>query len=168
MLWPSVCVPNISIWFLQLFGSSECDVVLPAGEFGIWGSIWHILMFPTSSAGVIMCVHMFRMPGWWLDPSVSSGCLVSGFGGFDSIGHILMVSASSAGVSILFPVFCMSIVSQSEGLGQTNNHNQHNKGLWKGKWWCASTVPERIRLWEGGCFYTKGMMQMQTEGTPND
>ena len=34
------------------------------------------------------------------------------------------------------------IVSQSEGLGWTNNHNQHNKGLWKGKWWCASAVSE--------------------------
>ena len=33
-------------------------------------------------------------------------------------------------------------VSQSEGLGQTNNHNQHNKGLWEGEWWCASMDPE--------------------------
>ena len=33
-------------------------------------------------------------------------------------------------------------VSQSEGLGRTNNHNQHNKGLRKGEWWCASAEPE--------------------------
>ena len=59
-------------------------------------------------------------------------------------------------------------VGQSEGLGQTNNHNQHKKGLQKGEWWCASTVPEGIRLWGGRCFYTKGMMQTQTEGTPDD
>ena len=35
------------------------------------------------------------------------------------------------------------------------------------EWWCASAAPEGIRLWEGGCFYTKGMIQTQTEGTPN-
>ena len=33
------------------------------------------------------------------------------------------------------------------------------------EWWCASAVPEGIHLWGGGCFYTKGMMQMWTEGT---
>ena len=40
-------------------------------------------------------------------------------------------------------------VSQSEGLGWTNNHNQHNKGLQKGEWWYASVVPERFRHGEG-------------------
>ena len=35
------------------------------------------------------------------------------------------------------------------------------------EWWCTSAEPEGIRLWGGGCFYTKGMMQTQTEGTPN-
>ena len=47
-------------------------------------------------------------------------------------------------------------VSQSEGLGRTNNHNQHNKGLRKGKWWCASTVPERFCYGEGDASTPKG------------
>ena len=48
-------------------------------------------------------------------------------------------------------------------LGQTNNPNTTPiKGLQK----CASGS-EGNRLWGRGCFYTKGMMQMQTEGTPN-
>ena len=48
------------------------------------------------------------------------------------------------------------IVSQSEGLGQTNNHNQHNKGLQKGEWWCASAVPERFCYGEGDASTQKG------------
>ena len=47
-------------------------------------------------------------------------------------------------------------VSQSEGLGWTNNHNQHNKGLQKGEWWCASAVPERFRYGEGDVSTPKG------------
>ena len=39
-------------------------------------------------------------------------------------------------------ILVATAVSQSEGLGQTNNHNQHNKGLQKGEWWCASVEPE--------------------------
>ncbi|KIM55007.1 hypothetical protein SCLCIDRAFT_30707 [Scleroderma citrinum Foug A] len=50
-LWPSVHVLNASAWSPMLFGSSEHDVALPAG--------------------VIICMHMFSMRGWFLDLSVS-------------------------------------------------------------------------------------------------
>ena len=53
-------------------------------------------------------------------------------------------------------------VSQSEGLGQINNHNQHNKGLRKGEWWCASTVPEEKSL------MGKGMLLHQRDDADAD
>ena len=52
---------------------------------------------------------------------------------------------------------CRPAVSQSEGLDQTNNHNQHNKGLRKGEWWCASAVPE------GKSLMGKGMLLHQRD-----
>ena len=62
-----------------------------------------------------------------------------------------------------FPVeLRQTIVSQSEGLGRTNNHNQHNKGLRKGKWWCASMVPE------GGLLMGKGMLLHQRSDADAD
>ena len=39
MLWPSVQGPDVSAWFLKPFSSSECNVALPAGEFGCFDSI---------------------------------------------------------------------------------------------------------------------------------
>ena len=53
-------------------------------------------------------------------------------------------------------------VSQSEGLGQKNNHNQHNKGLRKGEWWCASVVPE------GKSLMGKGMLLHQRDDADAD
>ena len=53
-------------------------------------------------------------------------------------------------------------MSQSEGLGQTNNHNQHNKGLRKGEWWCASAVPE------GKFLMGKGMLLHQRDDADAD
>ena len=57
---------------------------------------------------------------------------------------------------------CQCNVSQSEGLGQTNNHNQHNKGLRKGEWWCASAVPE------GKLLMGKGMLLHQRDDADAD
>ena len=53
-------------------------------------------------------------------------------------------------------------VSQSEGLGRKNNHNQHNKGLRKGEWWCASAVPE------GKSLMGKGMLLHQRDDADAD
>ena len=56
----------------------------------------------------------------------------------------------------------ISTVSQSEGLGRTNNHNKHNKGLRKGEWWCASMVPE------GKSLMGKGMLLHQRDDADAD
>ena len=65
-------------------------------------------------------------------------------------------------VPFLFPPCSISDVGQSEGLGQTNNHNQHNKGLRKGEWWCASMVPE------GKSLMGRGMLLHQRDDADAD
>ena len=60
------------------------------------------------------------------------------------------------------PLWWAPDVSQSEGLGRTNNHNQHNKGLRKGEWWCASAVPE------GKLLMGKGMLLHQRDDADAD
>ena len=103
-LWLSLCPLDGFVVSLKLFDSCECCFAAPLGEFCVFGLFGCILMFPASFAGVIVCVRMFSVPGWFLDPSVSFAQpfvpMVSGFGSFDSIGRILMVSASSLAVSM--------------------------------------------------------------------
>ena len=104
---------TLSMRFPQVFGLSGRCLTALLGEFGHFDPIWCILMVPASSVGVIECMHMFSVPGWWLDPSVSFAqpfaLMVGGFGGFDSIRCVLTVSGVIVGVNVFVSTLGMSI-----------------------------------------------------------
>ena len=60
MLWLPVHVLNLSMRFLQVFGLSGHCLTALLGEFGHFDPIWHILMVPASSVGVIECIVMHQ------------------------------------------------------------------------------------------------------------
>ncbi|KIM58080.1 hypothetical protein SCLCIDRAFT_28348 [Scleroderma citrinum Foug A] len=83
---------------------------------------------------------MLDMFGWFLQPSGSSG-------GVLALRLGVSVSVSTLGASAC-PVNLSADYEKASG----------GVPLWNQRGNC---------LWGGGCFYTKGMMQMQREGTPN-
>ena len=70
-------------------------------------------MFPASFAGVLICVCMFSVCGWFLNLSVSFARLfapmVSGSGHFASVGRVLMVPGTIVGITLQFDMFRVSV-----------------------------------------------------------
>ena len=127
-------------------------------------NLWSIMSSALSSHLVILGHASFHWGSWAVKPQnwlteagahlrLERACLAA------VCWRLLTVSASSV----------RALWVKVSDLGWTNNPNTTpTKDYEMSKWWCASAVPEGIHLWGGGCFYTKGMMQMWIEGTPDN